>query len=278
MSNVPASIYIVSGGTGASAEQLVHTVLVQFPEKQVFVKTIAPVRQIAQIEDVIAKAKATGGIIVHTLVDTNLRTVLIKLAQERNIIAIDLMGPLLSQLSDLLRQEPCGHPGLYHQLHQAYFDRVEAIEFTMAHDDGLNPHGWLEAEIMLVGVSRVGKTPLSIYLSVLGWKVANTPLIFGLPVPQELSQLDSRRVIGLDIEMNQLRKHRRKRQNHLRIKGAFNYADSVKIKEELEFARHVFQQGGYSVIDVSQKPIETSSNEVIEIITSKLKTDVRKKN
>ncbi|MGA1824035.1 MAG: pyruvate, water dikinase regulatory protein [bacterium] len=273
MSTVPPLIYIVSGGTGACAELLVHTVLVQFPKRQVSVKTIASVRQIAQIEDVIGKAKTTGGIIVHTLVDINLRTVLIKLAHEKNIIAIDLMGPLLSHLSNLLGQESCGHPGLYRQLHQAYFDRVEAIEFTMAHDDGLNPQGWPEAEIMLIGVSRVGKTPLSIYLSVLGWKVANTPLILGLPVPQELYQLDSRRVIGLDIDISQLQKHRQKRQNHLRITGAFDYSDSIKIKEELEFARHVFQKGGYSVINVSQKPIETSSNEVIEIITSTLKTD-----
>ncbi len=276
LSNEPSPIYIVSGGTGTSAGQLAHTVLVQFPDSQVPEITVASVRHMEQIEDVIAQASATGGIIVHTLVDTRLRNALTHIAKERSVVAIDLMGDLITRLSDMLGQEPLGHPGLYRQLHQAYFERVEAIEFSIAHDDGMNPQDCSLAEILLIGVSRVGKTPLSVYLSVLGWNVANTPLVLGLPEPPGLFQLDPRRVIGLDIEVGQLLVHRRQRQSRMGIQGPSDYTDSDKINKELEFARHVFQQGGFSVIDVTQKPIESSANEVIELITGKLKTGSRK--
>jgi regulator of PEP synthase PpsR (kinase-PPPase family) len=273
----PLSIYIVSGGTGASGEQLVHTVLAQFPESKVPVITVAHVRQMEQVEDVVTRAAATGGTIVHTLVDAHLRSALIHLAQERNVAAIDLMGDLLSRLTAVLGREPVGHPGLYRQLRQDYFERVATIEFAMAHDDGKNPHDWPLAEIVLVGVSRVGKTPLSMYLSVLGWKVANVPLVMELSPPPELFQLDRRRVIGLSIEPGQLLFHRQQRQRHLGAPGPSAYTDPATIYEEMEAARQVFQRGGFSVIDVTDKPIETSADEIIELITQRLKAEARKR-
>ena len=276
MSTDPPPIYVVSGGTGASAEQLVHTVLVQFPDSQVPVVVLAPVRQKEQIEDVVALAATSGGIIVHTLVDAGLREDLIRFSLEKHVVSIDLMGDLLTCLSRVLGQEPMGRPGLYRQLHQAYFERVSAIEFTMAHDDGMNTEDWSLAEIMLVGVSRVGKTPLSVYLSVLGWKVANVPVILGLPVPAGLFQLDPRRVIGLDIGGNRLLIHRQRRLSRIGVREPSDYIVPAKIEEELGSARGVFQQGGFSVIDVTDKPIEASANEVIELITQKLKSESRK--
>ena len=273
----PPPIYVVSGGTGASGEQLVHTVLVQFPESEVTVVMVAHVRQMEQIEDVVTQASATGGTIVHTLVDAHVRSALVRLAQERNVVTIDLMGALLSRLTDVLGQEPIGRAGLYQQLHQAYFERVAAIEFAMAHDDGKNPQDWPLADMVLVGVSRAGKTPLSMYLSVLGWKVANLPLVLGLPLPPELFQLDRRRVIGLNIEPGQLLVHREQRQRRLGAPGPSAYTDPAAIYEEAEAARQVFQRGGFSVIDVTDKPIETSADEVIELITHRLGAESRKR-
>lgn len=270
-------IYIVSGSTGASGEQLVHTVLAQFPESRVPVIMVAHVRQMEQIEDVVNRAAATGGTVVHTLVDARLRSALIHLAQERNVAAIDLMGDLLSRLTAVLGREPVGHPGLYRQLRQDYFERVATIEFAMAHDDGKNPLDWPLAEIVLVGVSRVGKTPLSMYLSVLGWKVANVPLIMELSLPPELFQLDCRRVIGLSIQPGQLLIHRRQRQRRLGAPGPSAYTDPATIYEEIEAARQIFQRGGFSVIDVTDKPIETSADEIIELITQRLKAEARKR-
>ena len=157
----PLPIYIVSGGVGTSGEQVVHTVLVQFPESQISLITTGHVRQVEQIEEVVAQAASSGGLIVHTLVESHLRSTLAHLAQERGVTTVDLMGPLLSRLSNVLGQEPIGQPGLYRQLRQDYFERVAAIEFTMAHDDGQNPQDWPLAEIVLTGVSRAGKTPLA---------------------------------------------------------------------------------------------------------------------
>jgi hypothetical protein len=125
-------IYVVSGGVGASGEQLVQTVLAQFPDHNVPVITLSNVRQVTQLRRVIAQAKQTGGTIAHTLVDARLRCALIDLAREEDVVAIDLMGPLLSRLENVLRREAVGQPGLYRQFHRAYYERVSAIEFTMA--------------------------------------------------------------------------------------------------------------------------------------------------
>ncbi|MGA1842162.1 MAG: pyruvate, water dikinase regulatory protein [bacterium] len=277
MNGPTTPIYIVSGGTGASAQHLLDAVLVQFPGSHLHVISITSVRQTEQIEDVVDQAANCGGTIVHTLVDSQLRDYLVRLSQRRNVVSIDLMGTLLSRLSEILGKEPLGRPGLYRQLHQDYFERVAAIEFTMAHDDGMDPDGWSMAEIMLVGVSRAGKTPLSIYLSVLGWKVANLPVILGLPVQKELFQLDPRRIIGLDIDPGRLLIHRRQRLKSMGELESTDYIDHDKINEELEAARRIFNQVGASVINVTDKPIESSANDVIELITQKLKAESRKK-
>jgi regulator of PEP synthase PpsR (kinase-PPPase family) len=266
-------IYLVSGGVGASGEQLVHTVLAQFPEHEVPVVIVPRVRDIDQVEQVVTQAAEDGGTIVHTLVDRRLGQALIRLADERGVVSIDLMGDLLSRLSEVLGQEPVGRPGLYHQLHQAYFERVAAIEFAMAHDDGKHPEGWSQAEIVLVGVSRVGKTPLSMYLSVLGWRVANVPLVVELPPPPELFELDHRRVVGLMIDAGQLVAHRQQRQRRLGAPGPSRYTDPLAIYEELEAARQVFKRGRFPIIDVTDQPIEATADEVIERVTRQLKTE-----
>ncbi|MFL7811890.1 MAG: pyruvate, water dikinase regulatory protein [Anaerolineae bacterium] len=260
-------IYVVSGGTGASAEQVVYTVLAQFQESHVPVITIAHVHREAQIEDVIAQAASSGGTIVHTLVDAKLRRMLAERATAEEIVAIDLMGPLLDHLAVVLDEAPLEHPGLYRRLHQPYFDRVAAIDYAIAHDDGKRPEEWPEAEIVLVGVSRVGKTPLSMYLSVLGWKVANVPLIAGMDPPEGLFDLDPRRVIGLRMDPLRLVSHRRERQRRLAAPGLEAYTDLGAVTEEMEAARRLFRRAGFSSIDVTDKPIESSAHDVIELIT-----------
>ena len=278
MSDQPISpalppIYIVSGGIGASAEQLVRTALAQFPESLVPVITVGHVRHLEQIEHTVTQAATAGGTIVHTLVESPLRGALVQLAQQQGVAAIDLMGPLLSRLTETLGQDPIGHPGLYRQLHQLYFERVTAIEFSLAHDDGQRSEDWPLAQIVLAGVSRVGKTPLSVYLSVLGWKVANAPLVLGVTPPSDLLQLDRQRVIGLTIEPGQLLVHRQRRQRRLGAPGPSAYTNPDAVLEELEAAREMFRRGGFSVIDVTDKPIETSTEEIIELITRRTQTD-----
>ncbi|MCK4724940.1 MAG: kinase/pyrophosphorylase, partial [Anaerolineales bacterium] len=162
-----------------------------------------------------------------------------------------------------------GQPGLYRKLREDYYERVAAIEYTMAHDDGQRPDEWDQAEIVLIGVSRVGKTPLSLYLSVLGWKVANWPIVQGIPPHPKLSQLDRRKVVGITMEPGQLLEHRRRRQSQLGAPGFSKYADPAAIHEEISAAREAFRRYGFRVIDVTDKPIETSADEVIRLISSR---------
>jgi hypothetical protein len=144
---------------------------------------------------------------------------------------------------------------------------VAAIEYSMKHDDGQHPEGWLEAQIVLLGVSRVGKTPLSMYLSVLGWKIANIPLVLGITPADELFELPRKRVVGLKIDEAKLMAFRQQRQRRLGVSGPSGYINPQKIFEELEYAEKIFRKGGFSTIQVTDKPIETSADEVIRLIT-----------
>ena len=265
-------LYIVSGGVGASGEQLTQTALAQFENPNIPVIVVPYVRETAQIKDVVKKAAANDGTILHTLVDLELRQVMIRQARDQNVVAIDAMGQLLSRLANVLGQEPRGQPGLYRQLRQDYFDRVAAIEYTVAHDDGRRPDEWYLAEIMLIGVSRVGKTPLSIYLSTLGWKVANWPLVKEIEPPAALFELDHRRVVGLIIDPGQLVTHRKQRQRRLGVSNKSSYTDPVDLFEEVEEARKLFRRQGFAMVNVTDKPIEESADEVIALINRRLNT------
>jgi len=267
MESTPPPIYIVSGALGASGEQLVQTVLAQFPDAEVPVIKVSNVRRMEQIEEAVTEAEKRGGTIVHTLVDADLRDALIELGTKRRVVTIDLMGSLFSRLTEVLGQDPIGRPGLYRQLHQAYFDRVAAIEFTRTHDDGQNPQDLAKAEIVLVGVSRSGKTPLATYLSVLGWRVANVPLIKGFDPPEELFQIDQRRVIGLNIEPDQLLVYRKDRQRRMGNPGPDEYTNLGSIYEEVEAARRIFRKHGFTVIQVANKPIEASAAQIMALFT-----------
>jgi regulator of PEP synthase PpsR (kinase-PPPase family) len=201
------------------------------------------------------------------MIDAHLRQALNEIASQQGVFAVDLVGAILGRLTDVLGIEPLGQPGLYRKLHKDYFERVEAIEYTMAHDDGKYPEGWPKAEIVLVGVSRTGKTPLSIYLSVLGWKVANIPFVPGIPAPSELFQLDTRRVFGLTIEPGQLLIQRKQRQIRLGVPGLSSYIDPSAVYDEVQTAARQFKEAGFSLIDVTDKTIETSADEILRLIS-----------
>ncbi|MBN2472918.1 MAG: kinase/pyrophosphorylase [Anaerolineae bacterium] len=260
-------IYIVSGGAGASGEQVLRTALAQFGETDMPVIIVPHVREKHELEAAVSEAHRSGGTIVHTLVDAQVRHWLVQLTRQYNVPAIDLMGSLLSHLGTKLGREPLGQPGLYRQLRESYFERIEAIEYTVNHDDGRNPDELHLAEIVLTGISRVGKTPLSIYLSVQGWKTANVPLVPGIDPPPQLFEIDQRRVIGLTIDPEQLVIHRRWRQQHLKLGSGADYVDLDAIYEQIEAARRVFRRGGFTTIDITRKPIEESAADIIALLS-----------
>jgi [pyruvate, water dikinase]-phosphate phosphotransferase / [pyruvate, water dikinase] kinase len=257
------TIFVISGGVGVSGEQVVHTLLAQFPGDAVRVTTVGHVRHPEQITEALSQARETGALVVHTLVDPALQDHLLRESQRLQVQAVDLMGPIMEWVTGKLGMPPKAQPGLYRQLHLEYFERVSAIDFTMAHDDGKNPDGWPQAQAVLVGVSRVGKTPLSLYLAVLGWKVANYPLVPRVPIPESLFSLDPQRVIGVTVEPDQLLQYRTSRQKQLGAPGPSPYADTEAVYEEVEEALKVFRRGRFKVIDMTDKTIEQGADEII---------------
>ncbi len=269
-SGAPPPVHIVSGGTGASGLQIVETALAQFPALQVPVVVRNHVRSLRQVEIAVKEAQADGGTLVHTLVDGRLRDALIRLGSRRGVVTIDLMGPLLEQVAAQTGAKPLEQPGLYRKLRKDYFDRVEAIDFAVAHDDGNKPDGIPAADVLIIGVSRCGKTPLSMYLAVRGWKVANVPIVKGIPLPREVFRIDRRRVIGLNIHYKQLLEYRKRREEQMGIVGMSSYSSPHAVLEELEAAGKICREGGFGVVDVTDKPIEIIADEVLRFVARNL--------
>jgi regulator of PEP synthase PpsR (kinase-PPPase family) len=266
--NVPL-LYIVSGGFGASGEQLARTALAQFSGVEMQVEVVPQVRHVEQVVEAVARAHAGHAAILHTLVNPDLRRVLVEEADRNNVVTIDGIGRLLTYLATVLEREPKGEPGLYRQLREHYFRRVEAIEFTLAHDDSRNAHDLESAEIILVGPSRVGKTPLSIYLSTLGWKTANLALVPKLDPPDELFQVPAWKVVGLLIEPGQLLHHRQRRQRKLGVSRKSPYVDPGTVADELREVKKFFQQHSFPTVDMTDRQIEEGADEVLGLVESR---------
>nr|WP_319493045.1 pyruvate, water dikinase regulatory protein [uncultured Desulfobacter sp.] len=264
-------IYIASCGEGVNAFHLVESTLVQFPDSEITVVKVPRIRTESQVDDLFDKVKDIESIIVHTIVDSNLRKYITRQGMEHQVVTIDLMGPIISRIETFLDRKPLETPGLYREIHLVNLEQVSAIDFALAHDDGLNPETITEAEIVLIGLSRAGKTPLSMYMSVLGWKVANIPFVPGVPMPQTLDLVDRRRVFALNINQEQLQAHRRMRQESLGAKDIYAYSGKEEIEREIEHAQKYFITKGYSMVNVSNKPIETSAEEIIEMVTRRFR-------
>lgn len=262
-------IYIVSGGKGLAGNNMVHSLLIQYPNNNVPVNIVPNIHEEIQLVKLVEKAKHEDGLIAHTLVNRELRDSLKKLCAEKGVKNIDYMGELADYLDENLDIPSVQSPGLYRELNQQYFDRIEAIEFTLNHDDGLQPQKLHKAEIILTGVSRSGKTPLSVYLAMYGWKVANIPLVNGIDSPKELFEVDPRRVFGLSISSGQLISHRIKRLRSLNNTDNANYVDERLVALEIRNANFIFERGGFTVINVSNKPVETTANEILNMMATR---------
>lgn len=266
-------IYVASCGEGINAFNLVQSTLVQFPDNEISVVKVGHIRTENQVDELIEKVKCIESLIVHTMVNQDLRQYLTRKGIENKIVTIDLMGPVISKIEAFSKLTPLEIPGLYRETHQVDLKQVSAIDFALAHDDGLNPETIAQAEIILVGLSRAGKTPLSMYMSVMGWKVANIPCVPGVPMPESLKTVDRRRIIALNINVDQLLAHRKMRQESLGANDFYSYSSRKDIEKEIQFAQKYFVTSGFSMIDVSNKPIETSAEEIIEMITRRFKAE-----
>ena len=262
-------IFIVSDGTGNTAEQAVRAALTQFPDQEVNIIKKPNVRTIEGAKNALKEASKAYGFIVHTVVSDELRKTIEETGKLYNVETIDLMGPLLAQFSLLFDILPFGKPGLFRELNIAYFKRIETMEFAIRHDDGNRVAELDKAEIVLLGVSRTLKTPLSIYLAFKGWMVANIPIILDIKLPEEIFKLNPGKVFCLTTNANKLVMLRRARDEHLGGTTG-SYANLNHVTRELNYAQKIFsRQPKWSLIDVTNKPIEEISSEIIAIIRKK---------
>lgn len=263
------NVFAVSDATGATCELVVQAALSQFQSTEVLLERVPFVRTASQIEGVLERAAAASGVVVYTMVAPDLRAVMLEGGLRRGVPTVDILGPILARLSDHLEISPLSKPGLLRHLDQDYFRRIESVEFTIQHDDGQRPDTLDRAEIVLVGVSRTSKTPVSLYLSLRGWKVANVPLVAGVEPPPELFRVDPRRVLGFTIDPAFLRLVREGRARHLGLAARDAYMDEEAIRSELLAAERLCHRQGWTVLNVTAKAIEETASEVMVTIASR---------
>jgi len=257
-------IFVVSDGTGRTAEQTLKAALTQFPNSTVEIILKQEIRTEEQIEAIMPEIIEAKGIIVNTLVSHHLREMMVRISRDHNIDAIDLMGPLLSRLSVHLAHSPMEKPGIFSQLNKEYFKRIDSMQFAFTHDDGQRYYEYENAEILLVGVSRTFKTPLSIYLAFKNWFVANYPIVLGVEPPEILKRINHGNIYGLTTEPSDLALLRSARQEYLKGNtGEYSSIDFVK--RELNYAYNIFRDLQCPVINVTNKPIEEIASEILAI-------------
>ncbi len=258
-------ILVVSDATGGTAERMLKAALTQFEGTDITIEIRSYIRTQEQVKDVVAEARAGTGFIIHTIVSDELRDHIMQEGRVQNVETIDLMGPLLDRLSRQLSVTPSEKPGLFHQLNEDYFRRIETMEFALRHDDGLHVEELDQAEIVIVGVSRTFKTPLSMYLAFKGWFVANVPIVLNHDLPQKVYELPAERVFGLTMDTRRLSALRTVRESHL---GAISneYADLDFVRLEVMHALRIFERPpAWPVINVTAKPIEEIASEILAV-------------
>ena len=204
-------IYIVSDSVGETVELVTKAAMSQFNGASANLQRIPYVEDFSTIDEVVSLAKMNNGLIVFTLVKPEMRQYLIHKAQEQNVFALDVLGPLIDKFEEISGVTPKNEPGLVRKLDDDYFKKIEAIEFAVKYDDGKDPNGILKADIVLIGVSRTSKTPLSQFLALKRYKVANVPIVPEVDPPEELLKIDGKKCIGLKISPEKLVSIRKER-------------------------------------------------------------------
>lgn len=258
-------IDVVSDSTGETAEKVVRATLLQFPQSGVSIRLHTRVRTADVVRPILERAAQEQALVVFTVVDPDLREFVHKLGYELKIEVIDVIGALIGRLSQFLDRQPINTPSGMLPLTEEYFRRIEAVEFAVKSDDGKEPRNFKKADLVLVGVSRTSKTPLSTLLAQRGLKVANMPVVLGMTPPPELViDTPPERVVGLTIAIEQLCEIRQARLRQLGMPAETSYALRENVREEIEFARQMFTKYKWPVIDVTGRAIEETAVILLE--------------
>ncbi len=258
-------IFVVSDSTGETAERVTRAALLQFPDHNIRLKLDRRVRDRRGLSAILERACAQGAMVVFTLVRPELREHFNEQATRLGVRHVDVIGALIGQVGAFLEADPVNIPTAEMPLSEEYFRRVEAIEFAVKSDDGKEPRNLRKADLVLVGVSRTSKTPLSTYLAGRGFKVANVPLVLGVEPPEELDDVPGYRVVGLTVDVDQLIDIRRQRLQQLGMPPDANYGLRDHVKAELEYAHGIFRKHPeWMVVDVTNCAIEETATIILE--------------
>jgi hypothetical protein len=262
------NVYIISDSIGETGEHVVKAAISQFNIYDYEIRKIPYVLDVETIKSAMDRANMEKNcVIFYTLVNQDLVTYLKNYAQELNLVAVDLLSPIINTISTFIGIEPMREPGANRRLDEFYYRRVDAVEFAVKYDDGQDPRGVLNADIVIVGISRTSKTPLSMYLANKMYKVANIPLVPETKPPKEIFEISARKIIGLTNSPLKLNEIREERLRAMGLPKSSKYASMERILMEIDYAEGVMKKIGCPIIDVSNKAVE----ETAEIIISQLK-------
>ena len=258
-------IYILSDSVGETAEMVAKAAMSQFDGANIRIRRKPYLKSAEQIDLALKEASVERSAILYTLVRPDLKAALESKATRLGLIHVDIMGPVVNALESISHLTPRNEPGLIRKIDDAYFAKIEAIEFAVKFDDGKEPRGLLQADIVITGVSRASKTPLCMYLAHQGVKAANVPLVKEIPPPPELFLIPPHKVIGLMIKPSLLYEIRRERLKAMGLQQSTPYANMERIIEELDYGQAIMRKIGCPIIDVTNKATEETAAKVMEI-------------
>ena len=262
-------LHLVSDSTGETLEMIAKAALAQFDDADVVRHFWPMVRSQAHLDRILADITASPGLVIFTVVSLDIRKMLEERCHAMGLPCVPALDAVIDALENMFGQQAKARPGRQHTMDEAYFARVEAIQFTIAHDDGVAWEDWEEADIVLAGVSRCSKTPTSIYLANRGYKVANIPIVVESPPPPALFGLRSPLVVGLTTAPDRLIQVRRNRLLSLNQTPGTAYVDADRVAREVQYARRLFADNGWPVIDVTRRSIEETAAAVINLLNER---------
>jgi regulator of PEP synthase PpsR (kinase-PPPase family) len=258
-------IYIISDGTGQSAVNIMKAALLQFNEPNIKLSVYSMVHEESQLRSILEHAKIDNSMIACTMVSRENRQIVKQFCEENNITHLDILGPPLDTLAEHLNKSPLETPGVLRKVDEKYFKRIEAMEFTLTHDDGKTMRGIAEADLVILGLSRTSKTPTSFYLAQQGFKVINVPLVPEVPINEDIYKIDQNRVVILMMDPEVLQKVRSARLRHYRTTS--NYNNINKIFEEVEFCYELVRKNRkWNMVNTTNKSIEETAREIIHSV------------
>ncbi|KQU52980.1 phosphoenolpyruvate synthetase regulatory protein [Sphingomonas sp. Leaf339] len=262
-------LHLLSDSTGETLENIAKAALAQFDDVETVRHFWPMVRTEAHLERILQEIAQNPGLVVFTLVNPATRRILEARCVALGLPAVAPLDPVNDALSAMLGQQAKARPGRQHVLDAAYFARVDAIQWTIAHDDGIAHEEWEEADILLAGVSRSSKTPTSIYLANRGFKTANIPIVVESPPPKSLYSLKNPLVVGLTTSADRLIAVRRNRLLSLNQQPDTPYVEEDAVAREIAFARRMFADNGWPVIDVTRRSIEETAAAVVSLVNQR---------